>query len=300
MPPPSSGGVVLIELLNMIEAWEPLPLHSARQVHLMAEVAKRVFADRAEYLGDPDFVEVPVAALLDKARARRRASGIDLERRTDPGSLGAGDLPVGGSLDGQTTHFSIVDRDGLAVSNTTTMNTGYGSGLLVDEAGFLLNSQMDDFSAKPGVPNVYGVTGSAANSIAPGKRPLSSMTPTMVFGPDGELNLVLGSPGGPTIISSVAQVIVHVIDHGLPIAEAVDAPRFHHQWPPRVPSVDPITVEGTEGHELPPEVLASLAALGYEVRTQDSIGDVQAVAIDGRSVTGVFDRRRTGGVAHAP
>ena len=297
MSPPSSGGVILIEFLNMLETFEPLALHSPEQIHLVAEVAKRVFADRAEYLGDPAFVNVPLEVLAGKAYARARAAGIDVAGRTDPGTLSAGDLPLPGSADGQTTHFSIVDRNGLAVSNTTTMNTGYGSGLVVDGAGFLLNSQMDDFSAKPGVPNVYGVTGSEANEIAPGKRPLSSMTPTMVYSPAGDLVLVLGSPGGPTIITSVLEVILHIVDYGRPLAEAVDLPRFHHQWPP-LPGTDPISIETTEPYALPRETIEALLGYGYTLDERESLGDVQAVEIDGRGVTAVFDRRRTGGVAY--
>ena len=296
MPPPSSGGVILIEFLNMLEDFEPPPPLSPAQVHLVAEAAKRTFADRAEFLGDPAFADVPVDVLTDKGYARSRAAGIDLERRTDPTTIKAGDIPVQVSVDGQTTHFSIVDRDGLAVSNTTTLNTGYGSGIIVDGAGFLLNSQMNDFSAKPGVPNVYGVTGSAANEIAPGKRPLSTMTPTMIFSPQGDLMLVLGSPGGSTIISTVLEVILNVVDYGLPLAEAVDLPRFHHQWPPVKPGTDPIFIETDERYGLPPETLKALSALGYTFSEIESLGDVQAVGIDGRRVTGVFDQRRTGGV----
>jgi len=298
MPPPSSGGVVLIEFLNMLETFERLPLHSPAQIHLFAEVAKRVFADRAEYLGDPAFSDVPTDVMAGKEYARTRVTGIDLGRRTDPQSLKAGDLPFGVKRDGQTTHFSIVDRDGLAVANTTTMNTGYGSGLVVDGAGFLLNSQMDDFSAKPGVPNYYGVTGSTANQIAPGKRPLSSMTPTMVYDPSGDLVLVLGSPGGPTIITSVLEVILHVVDYEEPLRGAVDLPRFHHQWPSPAPDRDPISIETDEGYELPQETIDALLEMGYALKEVESLGDVQAIAIDGRAVTAVFDRRRTGGVAY--
>jgi len=289
---------VLVELLNMLELFEPAPLHSPEQVHLTAEAAKRVFADRAEFLGDPDFVEVPVDAMVDKEYARARAAGIDRSRRTDPAGLTAGDVLFSGKRDGQTTHFSIVDRNGLAVANTTTMNTAYGSGLVVDGAGFLLNSQMDDFASKPGIPNVYGVTGSEANEIAPGKRPLSSMTPSMLFDPRGDLVLVLGSPGGPTIISAVAEVILHVVDYDRPLAEAVDLPRFHHQWPPPAPGEDPISIETDEPYALPADVVEALLGYGYTLDERETIGDVQAVGIDGRKVTAVFDRRRTGGVAY--
>ena len=297
MPPPSSGGVILIEFLNMLATFERLPMHSPTQIHVFAEVAKRVFADRAEYLGDPAFADVPTGLLASEEYARSRVGGIALDARTDPGSLRAGDLPLPYKTDGQTTHFSIVDHNGMAVSNTTTLNTAYGSGLVVDGAGFLLNSQMNDFSAKPGVPNHYGVTGSVANEIAAGKRPLSSMTPTLVYDPAGELVMVLGSPGGPTIITSVLEVILHRVDYDRPLGEAVDLPRFHHQWPPP-PNTDPISIETDEGYRLPQATLDELSRLGYTLNEVGTLGDVQAVAIDGREVTAVFDRRRTGGVAY--
>jgi len=298
MPPPSSGGVSIIEFLNMLETFEVPPMHSAEQIHLFAEIAKRVFADRAEHLGDPGFHATPVEQLTDKGYARSRSNEIDRQARSDPSTIRAGAFdaaPTGGT---QTTHFSIVDRNGMAVANTTTLNTAYGSGIVVDGAGFLLNSQMNDFSAKPGVPNVYGVTGSVANEIAPGKRPLSSMSPTLVFDPEGELILVLGSPGGATIVSSVIQVIVHTIDYGLPVEEAVDQPRFHHQWPPIASLGDRLTVETLPGYALPAEMLDELARLGYAIDPVESIGDIQAVAIEGGLATGVFDRRRTGGVSY--
>lgn len=298
MPPPSSGGIALAEFLNMAETF-PLPLsHSAEQIHLFAEIAKRVFADRAEHMGDPDFHHNPVAQLTDKRYARERAAEVNRHERSDPASIRAGEFPPNGAEGRDTTHFSIVDDHGMAVANTTTLNTAYGSGLVVDGAGFLLNSQMDDFSAKPGVPNDYGVTGSEANEIAPGKRPLSSMTPTMVFEPAGALLLVLGSPGGPSIISTVAQVIVHVVDGHQDLKAAVDLPRFHHQWPPSPQGEDLLLVESQPEYSLPGDVLAELSRLGYTIRTRENLGDVQAVMIQDGVATGVFDRRRTGGVAY--
>jgi len=248
-------------------------------------------------MGDPDFHPVPVAELTDPEYARRRAKEIDTEERSDPASISAAEF-TGELVGSETTHFSIVDRNGMAVTNTTTLNTAFGSGLVVDGAGFLLNSQMNDFSAKPGVPNHYGVTGSVANRIEAGKRPLSSMTPTIVFDPRGNLRLVLGSPGGSSIVSSVTQVVVHTIDYGLDVAAAVDAPRFHHQWPPFPPDEDPLTVEMDSGYVLPWALLDEMTRMGYTIVPTDSIGDVQAVAVEGRSATGVFDRRRTGGVAY--
>jgi gamma-glutamyltranspeptidase/glutathione hydrolase len=287
----------MIEFLNMIETFDVQPLHSWQQVNLFAEIAKRVFADRAEYLGDPSFHDVPTTALINPAYARRRAAAIDPSRRSDPASIAAVDLEQE-RFGTETTHFSIVDRNGMTVANTTTLNTAFGSGAVVDGAGFLLNSQMNDFSAKPGAPNHYGVTGSTANQIAAGKRPLSSMTPTLVFDSEGKLMLALGSPGGATIVSSVTQVIVHVIDYGMALKQAVDAPRFHHQWPPFPPREDPLTVEEQPEYAMPPALLDALIQRGYAIRPAATIGDVQAVSVEGRTATGVFDRRRTGGVAY--
>ncbi|MCZ6599994.1 MAG: gamma-glutamyltransferase [Acidobacteria bacterium] len=298
MPPPSSGGIALAEFLNMAETFPPQAMHSAAQIHLFAEIAKRVFADRAEHMGDPDFHHNPMAELTDKHYAQERASEVNRHGRSDPASIRAGEFPRHGAGGRETTHFSIVDDHGMAVANTTTLNTAYGSGVVVDGAGFLLNSQMDDFSAKPGVPNDYGVTGSQANEIAPGKRPLSSMTPTMVFEPTGALSLVLGSPGGPSIISTVAQVIVHVVDGHQGLKAAVDLPRFHHQWPPSPEGEDLLLVESQPEYALPQDVLAELSRLGYTIKPRKTLGDVQAVMIQDGVATGVFDRRRTGGVAY--
>lgn len=298
MPPPSSGGIALAEFLNMAETFPPQAMHSVDQIHLFAEIAKRVFADRAEHMGDPDFFHNPTAQLISKHYAQERAAGVNHHDRSDPASIRAGEFPRGGQGGQDTTHFSIVDRHGMAVANTTTLNTAYGSGVVVDGAGFLLNSQMDDFSAKPGVPNEYGVTGSQANEIAPGKRPLSSMAPTMVFDPAGALVLVLGSPGGPVIISAVAQVIVHVVDGHQDLKAAVDLPRFHHQWPPSPEGEDLLLVESEPEYALPQDVLAELSRLGYTIKPKENLGDVQAVMIQDGVATGVFDRRRTGGVAY--
>ena len=277
MPPPSSGGVALVQLLNLLERYEPARLghDSAAHVHLVAELEKRVFADRAEYLGDPDFVPVPVETLISKSYAATRAAGISPGRRTPPAAIRCGTVTHESE---QTTHFSIVDRHGNAVANTTTLNDSYGSGIVVRGAGFLLNNEMDDFSAKPGAPNLYGVTGGEANAIAPGKRMLSSMTPAFVYR-DGRLWLVLGTPGGPTIFTTVFQVIVNRLDFGMTLAEAVAAPRFHHQWPPRAMDADPIDFE--RGHEPDAATRSALEALGYVLRLRDPIGDVQAIEIAG-------------------
>jgi len=293
MPPPSSGGVALIQLLNLIERFEPARLGhgSAAHVHLVAELEKRVFADRAEYLGDPDFVPVPVESLVSKAYAAMRSAGIALERRTPPAEIHCGAV---GRESEQTTHFSIVDRHGNAVANTTTLNDSYGSGIVVRGAGFLLNNEMDDFSSKPGAPNLYGVTGGEANAIAPGKRMLSSMCPTFVYRGD-HLWLVLGTPGGPTIFTTVFQVIVNRADFRMSLAEAVAAPRFHHQWPPRALDADPIDFE--RGHEPDAKTRAALETLGYVLRLRDPIGDVQAIEIANGRAMGVSDPRGTGRVS---
>jgi gamma-glutamyltranspeptidase / glutathione hydrolase len=300
MPPPSSGGVALIELLNLIERYEPRRLMvdsdgyvhplAPGYLHLVAEIEKRVFADRTEYLGDPDFVPVPVDSLVSKTYAARRAAGISADRRTPPDAIRPG---LEAHESEQTTHFSIVDRHGNAVANTTTLNDSYGSGIVVRGAGFLLNNEMDDFSAKPGAPNLYGVTGGEANAIAPGKRMLSSMCPTFVYRGDS-LWLVLGTPGGPTIFTTVFQVIVNRVDMRALLGAAVALPRFHHQWPPRAPDADPIDFE--RGQEPYGAARRTLEALGYVLRERGPLGDVQAIEIaDGRA-TGASDPRGTGRV----
>ncbi len=280
MPPPSSGGVALLEILNMMERFETPRHNSPEYVHLVAEIEKRVFADRSHYLGDPDFVKVP-AFLTSKKFAETRTQGIALDRKTPPDTVTRG---PGDSEKDNTTHFSVVDRWGNAVANTTTLNDAYGSGIVVEGAGFLLNNEMDDFSAKPGVPNMFGVTGGDANSIQPKKRMLSSMSPTFVYR-DDKLWLVLGTPGGPTIFTTVAQVILNKIDHGMTLEEAVKAPRFHHQWPPSKKDEDPISAE----------VGVDLSALTkwYSIRRR-RIGDVQAIEIDGGRALGAADPRGAG------
>jgi gamma-glutamyltranspeptidase/glutathione hydrolase len=288
MPPPSSGGVALLQLLNMMEPKEvqPLGFHSAAHLHLVAEIEKRVFADRTEHLGDPDVVRVPVSRLTAKSYAAERMKDFSADRRSDPGSITHGTFPKESE---QTTHFSVVDKWGNAVANTTTLNAGYGSGLVVRGAGFLLNNEMDDFSAKPGVPNLFGVIGREANAIAPGKRMLSSMCPTFVF-KDGKLWLVVGTPGGPTIFTTVFQVIVNRIDFGFSLEDSVAHPRFHHQWPPLRKDNDPIFLE----REFSSSVRDPLTALGYAFQLRGKIGDVQAIEIQDRRPTGASDPRGIG------
>ncbi len=233
MPPPSSGGVALLQMLGMVEAanFARLGYHTPAATHLLTEVERRAYADRATYLGDPDFGQVPVARLLAAGYLNQRAATIRPDGHATPSSAVAAGRGLPRYESTETTHYNIVDGAGNAVSCTTTLNGGYGSHVVVPGAGFLLNNEMDDFSAKPGVPNAYGLVGGAANAIAPGKRMLSSMTPT-ILARKGKPYLVLGSPGGSTIITTVLQAIVGVVDYGFNAQQAAAAPRLHHQWLP--------------------------------------------------------------------
>ncbi|MEM6286234.1 MAG: gamma-glutamyltransferase [Bacteroidota bacterium] len=260
MPPPSSGGVALIQMLDAVEPFDVagLGFNSSASVHLMGEAMRRAFADRAEYLGDPDFSDIPTSELIDEAYTRRRMADFDPARADSSVRLGAGQ-PRAESA--QTTHYSVVDDDGMAVSVTTTLNGGFGSLVVVEGAGFFLNNEMDDFTSAPGEPNMFGLVQGEANAIAPGKRMLSSMTPTIVEDPEGRLMLVIGSPGGPRIITTVYEVILNVIDHGMDIQEAVAAPRVHHQWLP--------DVMFAEHQALALDVIAALVERGWSVRESD-------------------------------
>ncbi|MBZ0113372.1 MAG: gamma-glutamyltransferase, partial [Thermoanaerobaculia bacterium] len=254
-PPPSSGGFAVIQLLEMKESlaedFADLEHNSGQYVHLIAEMEKRVFADRAEYLGDSDVVDVPIDELIDEAYIHRRAQEVN---RT---AISAPEQSVPGLEESpQTTHFSIIDFQGNAVSNTYTLNGTFGNGVVVEGAGFLLNNEMDDFSAKPGVPNLYGVVGAEANSIAPGKRMLSSMSPTILL-KDGEIAMVLGTPGGSTIFTSVFQTILNIVDFGMTPSEAVSVTRFHHQLLP------PDLVTYSPGRPLPEATVEDLEGRGY-------------------------------------
>lgn len=284
MPPPSSGGIALLQMLALLEPHDvgALGPNSAAKYHLFAEVMKRAFRDRAEYLGDPAYVDVPVARLLEPAYLAQRMRTFSPDRATP-----AADVPPGlGPFDpaalrrraeaNETTHFSVVDAAGNAVANTYTLNGAYGSGVTIPGTGILLNNEMDDFTSKPGTPNMFGLLQGEANAIAPGKRPLSSMTPTLVFR-DGQLLLVTGSPGGPTIINTVLQIITNVIDHRMPVMTAVEAPRIHHQWMP-----DVVT---HERFGMSPDTQALLRAKGHTLRERQSYegayqGDGETVALD--------------------
>jgi gamma-glutamyltranspeptidase/glutathione hydrolase len=287
MGPPSSGGVCLIELLNILENFDlkKYGFGSSYTIHYLVEAMKRVYADRAEYLGDPDFVQIPLDKLLSKEYAKELASEIDTFYATPSSRIIRSVSPTSEGV--HTTHYSVVDRWGNVVAVTTTINSYFGSMVAVDGAGFFLNNEMDDFSAKPGAPNQFGLLGSKANSIQPGKRMLSSMTPTIVL-KNGKPFLVLGSPGGSTIITSVLQVILNVVDFGMNIQEAVDSPRIHHQWYP-----DQIFFER---RGLPKDVIENLERRGHKlVERAGYQGEVQAILIDENGVKyGAVDPRGYG------
>lgn len=283
MPPPSSGGIVVAEILNIMENADvaKMGFNTSETLHLMAEAMRRAYADRSEYLGDPAFVKIP-AELSSKEYARKLFKQIEGGATpSDKVRPGLGALHEGTN----TTHYSVVDSAGNAVSVTYTINESYGSGAAVKGAGFLLNNEMDDFSVKPGVPNVYGLVGGDANAVEPYKRPLSSMSPSIVS-KDGRIFMVLGSPGGARIITTVLQVISNVIDHKMPINEAVSAPRVHMQWLP-----DELRVEPMNG--LGGDVVEELRSMGYSLPLKSYMGDVNAILIDPETgaVTGSHDSR---------
>lgn len=268
MPPPSSGGIHIVQMLEMLE---PFNLSywgagSSETIHILAESMKRAFADRAYYLGDPEFVKVPVEGLLDPEYLKQHRRTMMPYQASN--IQGPGELP--GYESDQTTHFSIIDSDGNMVAVTATVNTSFGSGVVLPGWGLLLNNQMDDFSSQPGVPNYYGLVGSEANSIQPGKRPLSSMSPTIVL-KDGKPAGIFGSPGGPRIITTVLQVFLNVVEFGMDIQEAVDAPRIHHQWKPDVIFAEP---------EIAADALASLMAKGHKVYQSGHWSSAQCIWID--------------------
>ena len=283
MSPPSSGGAHIVQMLNILEGYDigAMGFNSAAAIHVMAEAMKRAYADRSQYLGDTDFVDVPLAGITSKGYAEELRSQIRMDAATPSESIAPGNpLPYESN---ETTHFSIADGNGLAVSNTYTINFSYGSGIVVDGAGFLLNNEMDDFSAKPGVPNAYGLIGGEANKVEPNKRMLSSMTPTIVK-KDGKNFLVTGSPGGSRIITTTLQVLMNVIDHDMNIQTAVSVPRIHHQWLP-----DEIRIE----QGISPDTIALLEALGHTVSRQDAMGAAQSIMIDNGIYYGGADPRRS-------
>jgi gamma-glutamyltranspeptidase/glutathione hydrolase len=294
MPPPSSGGVALIEMLNILE-----PFHlrakgrgSAEAMHLEIEAMRRAYLDRARYLGDPDFVQVPVDRLISKPHASEVAASIDASRATKSVDL-AKDLAIAAEHEAdETTHFSVIDKNGMAVSSTYTLEGGYGSRVVVKGAGFLLNNEMGDFNKHPGVTDLSGNIGTDANLIDPGKRMLSSMTPTMVTR-DGKIVLITGSPGGRTIINTVLSVVLGVTEYGLNVREAVDAPRMHHQWLP-----DSVTIEKGGASD---DVVERLAKMGHTVKVGGQQGDANSILVDDKGQAwGANDRRTADGKASVP
>ncbi|HEY0366297.1 MAG TPA: gamma-glutamyltransferase [Pyrinomonadaceae bacterium] len=291
MPPPSSGGAVLIQMLNILEGFDlqKLEAGSSDRYHLMAEAMRRAFADRAEYMGDTDFVKVPVPGLIDKAYAAKLRTTINTERASTSAEVRAG-RPAGYESE-ETTHFTVVDAEGNAVSNTYTLNNSYGSAAVAKGTGILLNDEMDDFAAKPGTPNLYGLIQGERNAVAPKKRPLSAMTPTIVLRKDGSLWFTVGSPGGPTIINTVLCVITNVIDYEMNIQQAIDFPRIHHQWLPDELVGEPFGLSG--------DTQKALTARGHTLAKLRYLGDAEGIMIEEKTGVrlGATDPRRSEGLA---
>ena len=284
MPPPSSGGVHLIEMLNILEGYDLAKLSREESLHIIAEAMKRAYADRATFMGDPDAVKMPVAGLISKKYAAALRAQIG-QRATPSSEIRSGN-PA--DFEGQnTTHFSVIDRDGNAVSNTYTLNFSYGLGLVAEGTGVLLNNELDDFTSKPGTANAYGLVGYNANLPGPNRRPLSSMTPT-IFLKDGKPFLITGSPGGSRIISTVLQIIVNVIDFNLAVDQAVSAPRIHHQWQPDELFVEP---------GISPEILEGLVKRGYKVTPNPPQTSANSIEITSDGYVGAADRRTRGSLA---
>ena len=284
MGPPSSGGILIAQILNMLEPYNlgAMGWGSARLTHLVVEAERRAYADRSVHLGDPDFWKVPADKLMDVKYARERMKDFNPERATLSREISAGQWADESE---DTTHYSLIDKDGMMVAITTTLNSSFGSQLVIPGTGILMNNEMDDFSAQPGVPNQFGLLGAEANAIQPMKRMLSSMTPTLVTR-DGAPFLITGSPGGSTIITTVLQVIINVIDHGMSLAEAVGSPRFHHQWFPDAIQFGP--------RALSPDTLDLLQEKGHKLRPRSEIGDANSILIKDGAYWGVKDPREFG------
>ena len=288
MPPPSSGGVHIVQMLNMLEHFPLAQMghNSAASIHVLAAAMKRAYADRSKYLGDPDFVAVPVKGLTSKAYAAQLRKQISMDR-----AIPAKDIKPGNPLpfeSDQTTHYSTADAQGNAVSNTYTLNFTYGLGMVAAGTGILLNNELDDFAAKPNAPNAYGLLGGKANAPGPRKRPLSSMSPLMVFDEKGALEIVTGTPGGSRIITTVLQIVLNIVDHGMNAAEATIAPRVHHQWYP-----DTLNIE----RGISPDTQKFLKAKGYEIRQRRAMGAAQTIVRRDGWLYGASDTRRPGGAA---
>jgi gamma-glutamyltranspeptidase/glutathione hydrolase len=288
-PPSSSGGTALLEMLGILDGtgYEKGGAGSASSIHYLAESMRRAYADRNEYVGDPAFVKVPIAGLLDPSYLAKLRSSIDPERATPSDQVRPG--KPAGTEQMETTHYSVVDAEGNAVAVTYTLNGGYGNGITVPGLGFLLNNEMDDFASKPGTPNMFGLVQGEANAIQPGKRPLSSMTPTIVV-KDGKLFMTAGAPGGSRISTAVLQVILNVIDFGMNVQDAVDAPRVHHQWLP-----DKLSLE----RGISPDTVALLKSRGYDVDYAPGVvlAQVAAIVSDGGWLQGASDGRSAAGKA---
>jgi gamma-glutamyltranspeptidase/glutathione hydrolase len=289
MPPPSSGGAVLIEMLNILEGFDLQKLHpfSSEYYHLLVEAMRRAYADRAEYMGDTDFSSIPIEGLIEKAYAERQRSTINPQRASSSSEIGAG-KPTGYEST-ETTHFTIVDAAGNAVSNTYTLNLWFGSGVVAKGTGVLLNNEMDDFASKPGEPNSYGAIQSERNAVAPRKRPLSSMTPTFVLRPDGTLYFAIGAKGGTTITNTVLQIISNVIDHGMNMQEAIDSPHIHHQWLPDEILDEPLGLSA--------DTRRALEARGHRFATKPNyMGNAQGIMIEEKTGMrlGASDAREDG------
>ncbi len=281
MPAPSSGGIHIIQILNILENFDlkSMGQNSADAIHVMSEAMKFAYADRSEYLGDPDFVTVPVGALTSKGYAKSLAAKIDMNKARPSSEIRPGKLAPYES--DQTTHYSVVDSQGNAVAVTYTLNTNFGSGIVAGSSGILLNNQMDDFSAKPGVPNVYGLIGGEANAVQAGKRPLSSMSPTIVT-KDGQVFLVTGSPGGSRIITTVLQIVLNTLEFNMNIAEATNAPRIHHQWLP-----EEIRIE----KGISPDTIRLLEKKGHKVSVKPTMGSTQSIVVTPEGLFGAADPR---------
>jgi gamma-glutamyltranspeptidase/glutathione hydrolase len=291
MPPPSSGGAVLIQMLNILEGYDLQKMGpaSSERYHLLTEAMRRAFADRAEFMGDADFVNVPIAGLIDKSYAEKLRGNIDVDKASTSAEVRAG-TPAGYESE-DTTHFTVVDSEGNVVANTYTLNNSYGSAAVAKGTGILLNDEMDDFAAKPGTPNMYGLIQGERNAVAPHKRPLSAMTPTLVLRKDGSFWFTVGTPGGPTIINTVLCVITNVIDHGMNIQQAIDFPRIHHQWLPDELVFEPYGLSG--------DTQKALTSMGHKLARPRYLGDAEGIMVEENTGIrlGATDPRRSDGPA---
>jgi gamma-glutamyltranspeptidase/glutathione hydrolase len=289
MPPPSSGGIVMLQVLNMLEGFDvrAMGLGSSAKYHILAEAMRRSFADRAEYMADPDFADVPVARLIDKKYAEQRRSTINLERASASKDVKYGTVTA--SSEGtETTHYTVVDAEGNVVTNTYTINDLYGSRVTIKGTGVLMNDEMDDFAARPGRPNLFGLVQGERNKVEGGKRPLSSMTPTIVMKKDGTVWFALGARGGPRIISAVLQSVINVIDHDMNIQQAIDAPRIHQQWLPDELNYEPYGIS--------PDTMKILSSFGHKFADRPgNIASATGIMIDKEGVRlGAIDSRSDG------